>query len=320
MMAFFDAWCLFSYSECCVVGMDWYCIVWYWMGVVLNGTIEVGCQAIALWNGVIWCHGVMVCWCIGVLYCHIMEWCRVMNHGELMDPRRYSVHPLKCASLLLDAVFRVPGIQVTRCHSALLCSTLTDAWSIRHGSSVIVPVLDWHASTLDSPHGEHDVHSSTLDVLSSPLSCVCCVLSFTWSHSIYSRLFHSFCKKRSWQHLPLCLLVLDPWPYPPLSCMSISMSITSIYCLFACINRESLGLWTRDWSIHCVLVCLLVSCHVRWWHGMVSNGRELVHARTFHGIQLWYHIVMVSNDTRHIMFIWFFGPLVLLSYCSIVIE
>ena len=36
--------------------------------VVLNGSgTKVGCQAIALWNGVIWCHGVLV-YCIVILW------------------------------------------------------------------------------------------------------------------------------------------------------------------------------------------------------------------------------------------------------------
>ena len=67
----------------------------------------------------------------------------------------------------------------------------------------------------------------------------------------------------------------------------------------------------------CVLACVM-SCQVVVWYGMESYERELVHARTCHGIQWWYHIVIVWNDTRHIMFIWFFGPLVLLSYCNII--
>ncbi len=109
-------------------------------GLVLHSVVLNGGGVKLLHYGMV-SYGVMV-WCHGVLYCHIVEWCRVMNHSEPRDPRRYPVHSLKCASLLLDAVLRVPGIQVTRCHSAVHCSTLTDAWSIRHGSSVIVPVLD----------------------------------------------------------------------------------------------------------------------------------------------------------------------------------
>ena len=44
---------------------------------------------------------------------------------------------------------------------------------------------------------------------------------------------------------------------------------------------------------------------------MVSNGRELVHARAMS-----WHTMVVSNGTRHIMFIWFHGPLVVLLYCN----
>jgi hypothetical protein len=53
-----------------------------------------------------------------------------------------------------------------------------------------------------------------------------------------------------------------------LSCITISISIASVYCMFTAINHEPLCLWARDWSIHCMLACVM-SCHVRWWYGMV---------------------------------------------------